>query len=343
MANPDYGVNVHQINSGRGDSAIHLQLQLSGTIPGSSPATDVTVGKPWVLKAVLIDGGMNEKEAPSNLWYAIQEMPGKYMFNTDATLNKCKFDAVIITHWDQDHWTGLFEKAIPYDLEFLQKGTADRGLRQVSFFKYGTPTGRTIPQTTLYAPTWNDTGEATSKQVISGAPKPMLGLSKDPMATGSSKYYMSYEVGANSTTSTPAYTYTKVCLWESGSILGAEFFSGTLLGNTILPSSITAVSGANGLLTKHSYLGQKPGMFCLASMQKVLGAGTGTSTGGGTGGGTGFSADSISRPTNVKQLAGNGSIHVVADLIPVSASSGSATNRSSIATAIIFADGHISW
>ena len=102
-----YGVNVHQINSGKGDSGIHLQLQLSGAIPGSNPLTDVDPARPFVLKAVLIDGGMNEREAPSNLWEAIQEVGRRYRFNAINPLDQqCKFDAVVISHWDIDHWSG---------------------------------------------------------------------------------------------------------------------------------------------------------------------------------------------------------------------------------------------
>ena len=339
-----YGVNVHQINSGKGDSAIHLQLQLSGQIPNT--VTNVTASKPYVLKAVLIDGGMNEREAPSNLWYAIQEMPDKYMFSTTPSLNKCKFDAVIITHWDTDHHSGLFQRVIPYDLESMQATTL-RPNRQVSFFKYGTTTDRSAPETVIYAPNWDrldevslkKTNAGTAVHTISGASSTLV-LGKTPTVTNGSKYYVAYRVGKNSKAASDelklAYQYDNVCLYETGPILGAEFFSGTLLASSV-PPTITGVNGANGLLSKHPNLGQKPGLFCLASMRKVIGPGSGSSS-------TTAHNNLLFRPTNVKQgLVGTGPVHVVADLIAVGSGEGTATNRSSIATAIIFADGHISW
>jgi hypothetical protein len=95
-----YGVDVLQINSSIGDSAIHLQLQLTGVIAGSNPSRHVNPKRPYVLKAILLDGGDNSHEGPSNLWQAIQEVGNQYEFDDSFNENKiCKFDAVIITHW----------------------------------------------------------------------------------------------------------------------------------------------------------------------------------------------------------------------------------------------------
>lgn len=98
-------VDTIHLNIGIGDCSIVCKTQP----PPSSSTT--SIGKPQLLSAVLIDGGFQasadliqkciqtqlDGTGTNSGLYDLSLMPGSVV----------KFDSVVITHWDQDHWGGL--------------------------------------------------------------------------------------------------------------------------------------------------------------------------------------------------------------------------------------------
>jgi glyoxylase-like metal-dependent hydrolase (beta-lactamase superfamily II) len=83
-------VHVFHINIGIGDSAIYLLVAPGGQID----------------KAVLIDAGY-----PSYSKYVLETMARIAASTSGYTLpagaTSLQFDAVVVTHWDRDHWQGV--------------------------------------------------------------------------------------------------------------------------------------------------------------------------------------------------------------------------------------------
>lgn len=79
MAAPEYSIHSYFINVDIGDGAVHLLLR-HGAVVG----------------AVLIDGG--EREAGARVASVIAELRQQY--------NHFDFNAIVITHWDGDHFRG---------------------------------------------------------------------------------------------------------------------------------------------------------------------------------------------------------------------------------------------
>ncbi|KAF2465819.1 uncharacterized protein BDR25DRAFT_378525 [Lindgomyces ingoldianus] len=86
-------VHSWHININAGDSAIHLLVN-EGTTP-----------KPTILGCVLIDGGKGANEKIKTIKDVIAKIEKDYTLPA-GDLN-LKFDSIVITHWDVDHWEGV--------------------------------------------------------------------------------------------------------------------------------------------------------------------------------------------------------------------------------------------
>ncbi|KAL8692916.1 MAG: hypothetical protein Q9218_002142 [Villophora microphyllina] len=94
-------VHSHHINIDVGDSAIHLLVDDSAAKDNSNDVAD----QPVIHNAVLIDGGRTTGlEAIKS---CIERIESSYTFWPTKTAGKLKFDAIMITHWDFDHWGGV--------------------------------------------------------------------------------------------------------------------------------------------------------------------------------------------------------------------------------------------
>ena len=108
-----------------------------------------------IYKAVLIDGGKTTGKGP--IVDCIKRIEGSYTFAPSKTAGTLQFDAVMITHWDVDHWGGIrqlirdtIEETLPKRADLLAKVTSSNsdtdnistlypavaGL-QIPIFKYG--------------------------------------------------------------------------------------------------------------------------------------------------------------------------------------------------------------
>ncbi|MCJ1355364.1 MAG: hypothetical protein MMC33_005355 [Icmadophila ericetorum] len=252
-----YGVDSLHINVEAGDAAVHLLIQIAGL--------GIAASKPTVIKAIIIDGGDNTHKAPDTVQKVFDEtLLTKYTWPNNAV----KFDAVIITHWDSDHYKGLVKLMIDDILE--QQGRTppvpDDNI-QISFFKY-VGTQRLNPQTTLFCPYWNVTGRGKAK------PKDhWLQFQENQSNLGFLDFYP-FVLPRKRTTRKNALVFEKIARLDYSNLLGMEFF---------FKSKLTTPSDAQHLTPSNVFLNTlptartapldptMPGMFCVASNKLVLG------------------------------------------------------------------------
>jgi hypothetical protein len=152
-------VHSFHLNVGAGDAAIHLQLERRN--PSS-----ITLN---VLRAVLVDGGPGIGYAV--LKTAIANIEGDPKYELDPadgfTGGKLKFDSIVVTHWDDDHYDGL-KRLLSIDFQeqgepMMSDDNDDLATKlaalQSRYMKYSSD--EQTPMTTLYAPYWN-TGESNT-------------------------------------------------------------------------------------------------------------------------------------------------------------------------------------
>ncbi|TPX64298.1 hypothetical protein SpCBS45565_g06022 [Spizellomyces sp. 'palustris'] len=125
----DHRVDVFHINIGTGDSTIYLLVDTT---------TSTAVISGTVKAAVLVDGGQGAF-AYHIIKNAIKSIEKKYLPYTADPLVLLQFDAVVVTHWDDDHYRGVFDML----LDGLSK-TAPQCPR----LKYD----KEAPKSTFYAP-----------------------------------------------------------------------------------------------------------------------------------------------------------------------------------------------
>lgn len=90
-------VHSWHINIKIGDSTILLLVDEGGLVG------DLVLPKPKVVSAVLIDGG--ERHDVQAIKDVIKKIEDDYdLPSGDSNL---KFDSIVITHWDSDHWEGV--------------------------------------------------------------------------------------------------------------------------------------------------------------------------------------------------------------------------------------------
>jgi glyoxylase-like metal-dependent hydrolase (beta-lactamase superfamily II) len=83
-----YEIDSHFINIGIGDGAVHVLLEKKNNKPQC------------IVRTVLIDGGL--ETAKETLAAAISDIRKKYH-------TQFRFDAIVITHWDEDHYGAVTE------------------------------------------------------------------------------------------------------------------------------------------------------------------------------------------------------------------------------------------
>ena len=92
-------VHTYHINIDVGDSAIHLLVD------------EAIVPLPRIQRAVLIDGGLPGVVACNQIKTVIGLIEARYSFDPhgqpDPLNRSLRFDSVVITHWDKDHYGGV--------------------------------------------------------------------------------------------------------------------------------------------------------------------------------------------------------------------------------------------
>ncbi|KAL7276584.1 hypothetical protein RUND412_000426 [Rhizina undulata] len=239
----EYGVDSLHIAVGPGDCAIHLLVE------------NPSAPKPKILRAILIDGGENRTNVVPNIKRTMDQIKEKY---TVDPKNGLTFDSIIITHWDSDHYEGvvkLIEDDIKTQLNRKTPKPPPVDDLRVSFLKY-TDNDRKKPATVFYAPYW-DAELKDGKTVKNGNP---ADLRRNESNNGQLDFRYKIKKDEN--------WLTGICLLETENLLGFNFLTAKGLPSDKKPEDIT--SPADLLEANKPDAGQ-PGIYCIASNQRVLG------------------------------------------------------------------------
>jgi hypothetical protein len=265
-----YRIGYYQVNIGVGDSEIVLLIKETT----SSPPTEE------ILKAVLIDGG----DLPPGDTYQLQNI--KHVMKNIETEFKLKdglkFDVVVITHWDEDHYKGVLEMMF-YDMQ-LQEPDGEKDPRkrpdptadgydgdplQASFLKYD----RGNPVSMLYIPNRRDQGsydvEYSATEGFKFWAKRFKRVCKvtldqdrkinDPLDPDFTKYLRS-----SPSMKTPTRPPT-----ADNKIIGRELFSGDYVDAARTARSPTELITAYQT-SGTTYKGDTPGLFCIMANNRHL-------------------------------------------------------------------------
>lgn len=240
-----YGIDSFHISVGAGDAAIHVLI----AIP-APPA------KPKFECAILIDGGADDVAAASVI-LTMRQIETKY----EMLLGSLKFDTIIITHWDTDHFGGIL-KMISDDIEAQITQAPTTPVTQISFMKY---TGL-APDTVLYAPYW-DEEEGRGRKRDKGSVALQFTIHKpvlDPdEPTVELIEFLDFDLASNAA---PPVSATKICVLRYDNLLGVNF-----LTNAVIDPKKKFYGTAKELIALNKP--EKPGMpgiYCVAARRDVL-------------------------------------------------------------------------
>lgn len=239
----EYGLDSFHIAVGQGDAAIHLLVQLP-----ADPTTQSTV-----IRACLIDGGNtsggNHKATYKGVGARGISRTMEHIKTKYICPNGLRFDSIVVTHWDADHYKGIVE-LIRFDIDSQTKTGADPNTLLVSFMKYK-DNSRATPETVFYAPYW---WERSAKDNADA------NFYEDPTAMG----YLGCKYTAKGAAD-------KICLLNTGDIRGTNF-----LTNTALPVKSPAkdIKSPIDLVTANPPEAGYPGIYCVCTNVHVLGTTT---------------------------------------------------------------------
>ncbi|GAP85316.1 putative transcriptional activator srcap-like protein [Rosellinia necatrix] len=262
-----YGLDSIHVSVGAGDSAIHLLVQ---HLPAG--------GKPVVKRACLIDGGI-ASAARQDLKPTIEDIYSKYDLPDHKSASPyMRFDSVVITHWDDDHYAGI-RQLIWYDFddqlqELIGSGKTvteaykELEKKQSRLFRYTGSGKDTGHLTTLYAPYWDE----TAKYIIhEGAPDPKKSRAEPDKPVQfeevDGKFRFLFE---NTTNPGEKALINKLCnlCYKPEEMIAANF-----MDNTRIDGDYKAIKSVGALIDKIKGKGTGPvGVYCVSSKGHVIGS-----------------------------------------------------------------------
>lgn len=238
-----YGIDSFHIAVGAGDAAIHVLIEISPT------------GTPTFNCAILIDGGDNNKMAVESIILTMRQIEIKYVMDVGSL----KFDTIIITHWDTDHFGGIVRMILD-DIKAQESKPPGTAATQISFMKYAGST----PKTVLYVAGWDKGPEKKDGSKNRGAPASEFSINKPTPVSGQPKVeYLDFN---REPKVLPAVLMTKLCVLRHDNLLGVNF-----LTNTVIDPK-TPFYGTPKELVARNPPGKPgmPGIYCVAASLKVL-------------------------------------------------------------------------
>ena len=214
---------------------------------------------------MLVDGGRNGQDT---VLEAIRDIPTKTaLYNFHLTDNKLKFDVVIITHWDKNHWTGVLN-AMKKDIESQSTADPDPKGAEVSFFKYTAGAGADprTPDTVLYAPSFGWPTKSPSATKLTPKPKTAAEV---PLDFGFHHSEMKKQIKIDSIVKGRVESDAKKISGTDPTIVGTNVITGNRLGTY---ECLQSVKDPTTLTTKNKpdQTGQ-PGIYIIAASQHYLG------------------------------------------------------------------------
>ncbi|KAF2273527.1 uncharacterized protein EI97DRAFT_435947 [Westerdykella ornata] len=258
---PRFDVHSYHLNVGAGDSAIHLLVETT-----SSAAGDV-----WTVnRAVLVDGGRGIG-FPA-LVSAIDQLPTWYTITTTFGGHpQLQFDSIVVTHWDDDHYTGI-ERLLSSDLQDQWKAagstTSPKDLRS-RYMKYDMSATPPEPQTFFYAPYW-EAGDTNDKK---GKPRPPGHISSWRKKVDGTAEFLDVCVGKVKADGDWVHKVAILCT-ETGyeksdpkvGMIGRDLFT----NSPRVKADLTKIGAPAELLSATT---TAPGLFCIGADSIVIGHG----------------------------------------------------------------------
>ncbi|KAF2217281.1 hypothetical protein CERZMDRAFT_93332 [Cercospora zeae-maydis SCOH1-5] len=252
----EHRVDAYHINIGVGDCAILVHAIV--TWDDSAGFRQVTARERQ--KVVLVDGGYSELiEGETgfnsgnawNLQSCIKAIRRQYSVPGNGVPDDLRFDAVVISHWDADHYSGvlanLFDSEMINVIPKHNKNWA-RTYRPL-LLKYDNAGN---PETVLYMPVWPPWGS-----------KPFQRLAH---TTVNGREHLHYLFKYNEDTEEAAVLNTMLVRMKEDEILGTEVFSGNALAG-----QYSAIADLTLLLNNRPLPAGEPGLFIIAARQQILG------------------------------------------------------------------------
>ncbi|KAH0538452.1 hypothetical protein FGG08_004950 [Glutinoglossum americanum] len=236
------GVDSYHVNVKVGDCAIHLLVQLN---PNK---------KSEVLRAVLVDGGPSPRGSSDEnpIIRLVEWLSKRYEIKTQNKL--IQFDTIVITHWNKDHYGGVFDAILKY--------AKDR--KEVPWLKYSSGGD---PETVMFCPNWDGKKEE-NKWVLDGAPTNLL--KQDAGKAFINRLWSSAESTApKDDKDWIAFGLLKTADENIGGklsdVLGANFFEPATKPTT------AHLSGSPAELRASNSNSDLPTMSCIACMGEIMG------------------------------------------------------------------------
>ncbi|KAK2465648.1 hypothetical protein APHAL10511_002192 [Amanita phalloides] len=244
-----YKIEYIQVNINVGDCEIILLLEEKG-------------GKDTIKYAVLVDGGEGHPRPKKNIEQVFEKLRTKY--------KTFQLDAIVITHWDTDHYEGI--------LKLLAQAWHDKLISPTrkTFLKYNN--GK--PQTTLYVPyKWGYHLDFGVLQVVWTNDEfgfKMDLKDKQGKKTGEKKFSIC-KYRADTPGKRKNQLNDKPVAWDfdetKSELIGRNLFTDVRptplnQGNTANPTALVGAHGAT-----------MPGLYCVAVNNRFLGVGNGEAGG----------------------------------------------------------------
>ncbi|KAK2465665.1 hypothetical protein APHAL10511_002209 [Amanita phalloides] len=243
-----YKVEYIQVNINVGDCEIILLLEEKG-------------GKDTIKYSVLVDGGEGHGIPTANIQQVFKKIGTKYR-------TFFRLDAIVITHWDKDHYGGI--------LKLLVQAWNDKALNLTSFMKY--ENGK--PQTRLYIPYKRGNIDSDDLKAV-WTDDHQFGFKKDKKdkkgkKTGEEKLFVC-EYLADTPGMRKNQLEQEPVAWDfdqnKSELIGRNLFT------DVRPNTLDQVNTANPTALVGAHGAKMPGLYCVAVNNQFLGVGTGSAGG----------------------------------------------------------------
>jgi hypothetical protein len=244
---PRWAVESFHITVRVGDSAIHLLV-------------DESVSPKRIYSAVLVDGGTKPgQKKPDNQTRVLPiinwiNTSGKYSFPEGTT--SVKFDSIVVTHWDEDHYGGLLDLMIRATMATRTSNFI------IPWLKYTGTGADARPATVFYCPNTDQKEDELNRypknfRLVDVAPAPRRVIEVRYLK----EQWAAFAIFKTARSASPHDTIVTNTVRQ---VLGVNFFNGSALEN-----DATGITSPSVLLEENppDPNDGRPGMYCIGVLQ----------------------------------------------------------------------------